>query len=1086
MNGKYDKTIDQYIPEGVNLTEVQQGYLSAVVELSKKQETVRMIEVAHHMNKSTSAVSSAMKTLSSKGVLKTDVNGEIKLLLKKTLEKKSSRSSTKKSTTSQVKARKSSQEADNSPKKEPKIYVTANELIDSFAMNNFKGIHEVKDGSEWISCNGFWAINVPAGFSYTMDTTKTGKSAYGGKCDLEIQLTNDADFKSALKTPFSLAIYSEALMVPLADNSDDLCSAGMMKSVWALKELFKTGNYKFETAVYTSDVAVIYLTQRDNTIKEDHLKISFFIVCSGSGLASFGETVISGKKIDELLPVFTQMLRTIKKIPQDRCFHSFYSPALPAGYELRFNKRERFTAANGDDIPVPDGYKWSIDQSVINTRSFSIVPNDATFWNGVGDQSKTRIDLSGMMFEIGGVKQAKGMFATVAQHIATQLPENVMESNVALHLVKLTSEGGIFIQQNADKDNMTNVMIRALKIAPNDAKLYTVRIYFPKKIPANMVNKTVIECRRFASCWFSHFMYTSDLCDYGNISLQPILGAPEELHEHYDLINSGTYSTHRDADFVGQPISKLLEEAGNTQFKTLIADDHYDLDQKALTIAQIFRMKEHKFDPYHDTEAFIQLGMIEKVDSLHKLRSFAWGWAAEADSRGTALSDVESFHLYQYSDYDYKKWQKDRITLNYNDKKYFPALCNQYDWHVFYVPDTYLYSEDRQQNDLRFLCGKENRGGNTVSFAIPGLGVDNLDKMQRNNAIISRNEETLASLESLRNELMDLLPVMEMIHDEFLESRNRVKPLTGYLAEVLAAWCALCVSAREPFYSEEASDTPEANAALSRPMSRPSGIPNNTFMKKTGTPENELKEVHLDLHGAKIVEESEFEDSWSELGDILILPEGLVEIKLRGFAGANIQEVRLPKSLRIIGPNAFFDNRNLETVTIPDGVIEISCGAFGKRNELTDIYLPNSLKKLDRCAFYEADGKKEATSHITVHMSAQCAKNLQIVSMRAQYGPSHSVAKAFIIDGKSYATIEEYKAEVEKEERVLRERQRQEEEKRRMQLEETKKAAQRESLKKEVLRLTDEMNAIKGLFSGMKKKKIQKLIDELQERINRI
>ncbi len=47
MNGRYDRKIDRYVPDGVTLTEVQQGYLTAVAELFEKQKTVRMADVAH-------------------------------------------------------------------------------------------------------------------------------------------------------------------------------------------------------------------------------------------------------------------------------------------------------------------------------------------------------------------------------------------------------------------------------------------------------------------------------------------------------------------------------------------------------------------------------------------------------------------------------------------------------------------------------------------------------------------------------------------------------------------------------------------------------------------------------------------------------------------------------------------------------------------------------------------------------------------------------------------------------------------------------------------------------------------------------
>ena len=80
MNGKYDSAIDQYVPEGEALTEIQLKYLMAIVELLKKQEKVRMIDVARLLNKPTGTVNSAMKVLNARGVLKTDHSGEITLL----------------------------------------------------------------------------------------------------------------------------------------------------------------------------------------------------------------------------------------------------------------------------------------------------------------------------------------------------------------------------------------------------------------------------------------------------------------------------------------------------------------------------------------------------------------------------------------------------------------------------------------------------------------------------------------------------------------------------------------------------------------------------------------------------------------------------------------------------------------------------------------------------------------------------------------------------------------------------------------------------------------------------------------------
>ncbi|MBO5567845.1 MAG: hypothetical protein J6A79_02705 [Clostridia bacterium] len=64
---------------------------------------------------------------------------------------------------------------------------------------------------------------------------------------------------------------------------------------------------------------------------------------------------------------------------------------------------------------------------------------------------------------------------------------------------------------------------------------------------------------------------------------------------------------------------------------------------------------------------------------------------------------------------------------------------------------------------------------------------------------------------------------MKTIHDGFVKNRDRTKKLEGTLAEALTAWCALSIAASEPFYTEEAADTPEANAALHAPLKRPDG-----------------------------------------------------------------------------------------------------------------------------------------------------------------------------------------------------------------------------------------------------------------------
>lgn len=317
-------------------------------------------------------------------------------------------------------------------------------------------------------------------------------------------------------------------------------------------------------------------------------------------------------------------------------------------------------------------------------------------------------------------------------------------------------------------------------------------------------------------------VFGSVRCDNGS-EITPVAcpQAPDIYHEHLTLVMGGSYTTRRDADFVGQPIRMLMEKYGGRDDEAYglmeIPDDDYTLDNEARRLAGIFRMQEGMFDPYTDTEAMIRLGMFSDAKMLHILRSLAWTVFCKAD-REDRLPESYSFdELAEIGR------SLDKNCLNYSAESYCSCLCSHYDWRVFYVPDAYIDSDCESRTDLRKLCGKENRSGNTSSLFFSGCGGFSFN--DRSSDIISRNEETLESLEAFRKDLIDLLPVMNTIHDGLMKNRNRSEKLKGVLAEALTAWCALAVAAREPFYSEEANDSPEVDAGLDGPMEPPTDAP---------------------------------------------------------------------------------------------------------------------------------------------------------------------------------------------------------------------------------------------------------------------
>ena len=104
------------------------------------------------------------------------------------------------------------------------------------------------------------------------------------------------------------------------------------------------------------------------------------------------------------------------------------------------------------------------------------------------------------------------------------------------------------------------------------------------------------------------------------------------------------------------------------------------------------------------------------------------------------------------------------------------------------------------------------------------------------------------------------------------------------------------------------------------------------------------------------------------------------------------------------------------------------------------------------------------------------------------------IAKEYIIDGEKFADIKEYITKKEREEQIRREaeeRARREQARRDKEEEdrkaaEAKRKAERDRINEEIFDLTYEMDSLKGLFAGMKRKKLQKRIDELNEQLRKL
>ena len=98
-------------------------------------------------------------------------------------------------------------------------------------------------------------------------------------------------------------------------------------------------------------------------------------------------------------------------------------------------------------------------------------------------------------------------------------------------------------------------------------------------------------------------------------------------------------------------------------------------------------------------------------------------------------------------------------------------------------------------------------------------------------------------------------------------------------------------------------------------------------------------------------EEYESEEDIDRNADVVVIPEGVTEIKPGQFYACDMTTVTLPSTLKKIGKEAFLWCSSLQSIIIPNSVEEIGKQAFGYCRSLTSITIPDSVTKIGSEAF---------------------------------------------------------------------------------------------------------------------------------------
>ena len=106
---------------------------------------------------------------------------------------------------------------------------------------------------------------------------------------------------------------------------------------------------------------------------------------------------------------------------------------------------------------------------------------------------------------------------------------------------------------------------------------------------------------------------------------------------------------------------------------------------------------------------------------------------------------------------------------------------------------------------------------------------------------------------------------------------------------------------------------------------------------------------HLTIYGrATEIPSDRFSSSSYKVKSVYI-PQSVLSIGARAFAGNILSEISIPDSVATIGAEAFRGNK-LTNVTIPYSVTTIGSAAFAN-NEITEIAISNSVKTINTYAF---------------------------------------------------------------------------------------------------------------------------------------
>ena len=364
----------------------------------------------------------------------------------------------------------------------------------------YKGIHHVKGQPETISPYGSWTIDVPDGFSYTMDPDCAGSSMMGDHYALQIQTTEDCDFSAAYGAAFGLTIYPTSVVwVNIDDGGDNLLSQCALRTLDAIE---KKDWHNFTELVHTPDILVKY---DDNNRDEECITINFQIICAGDNAGAIGQIDVQGPDMEHLEKKALEMLASVGTVRREFGTGSYEPFFIAPKVQLEFSSFDFLEIAPSVRLPVPDGYKSTDDLSRTGGRSFIICPKDYPFSN---DPMQATVGISGARGEINLPEGYQ--FGEIYIQAPDRLPPGTLTKDSESWFLKISDHCAAYFQENRDDDESkrTWALYRIMLFAGKQGFILTMRINFGKTNVS--FQAASIDARNIVRNWLSHIVLEGD------------------------------------------------------------------------------------------------------------------------------------------------------------------------------------------------------------------------------------------------------------------------------------------------------------------------------------------------------------------------------------------------------------------------------------------------------------------------------------------------------------------------------------------------------------------------------------------------